>query len=125
MTDPRYEIERTTHRNGSTVHLHLIGAFDRDAHKVLRAGMRDAFASGRRGHRVTIDMTRVETIGSECIELLLIGYTRAMRGGHGYDVVNAEGHVRQALAMTGLCEPSPVPHALYAPAWAEGLSGQL
>ncbi|MFC4069767.1 STAS domain-containing protein [Actinoplanes subglobosus] len=104
MTDPRYEIDRTNHRTGSTVHLHLIGAFDRDAHRVLRAAMRDAFASGRRGHGVIVDMARVETIGSECIELLLIGYTRALRGGHGYDIVNAAGHVRQALALTGLCE---------------------
>ncbi|BEL08588.1 hypothetical protein Q0Z83_067790 [Actinoplanes sichuanensis] len=103
MTDPRYEIDRTNHRTGSTVHLHLIGAFDRDAHRVLRAAMRDAFASGRRGHGVIVDMARVETIGSECIELLLIGYTRALRGGHGYDIVHAAGHVRQALALTGLC----------------------
>jgi hypothetical protein len=28
-----------------------------------------------------------------------------MRGGHGYDIVHASGHVRQALALTGLCEP--------------------
>jgi anti-anti-sigma factor len=105
MKDPRYEIERINHRTGSTVHLHLIGSFDRDAHRVLRTGMRDAFASGRRGHRVIVDMARVESIGSECIELLLIGYTRAVRGGHGYDIVHATGHVRQALALTGLCEP--------------------
>lgn len=118
MTDPRYEIERNTGRTGATVHLHLIGAFDRDAHRVLRLGMRDVFASGRRGHRVIVDMARTESIGSECIELLLIGYTRALRAGAGYEIVNAHGHVRQALALTGLCEPE----ALYAPPWDDELT---
>ncbi|WP_430787806.1 STAS domain-containing protein [Actinoplanes sp. G11-F43] len=113
--DPHYQIERTTQRTGSTVHLRLIGAFDRDTDRVLRAGMRDAFASGRRGHRVVIDVRQVESIGSESIDLLLVGYTRAVRGGHGYEIVNAHGHVRQALALTGLVEPD----ALYAPAWAD------
>ncbi|MDI6101796.1 STAS domain-containing protein [Actinoplanes sp. NEAU-A12] len=116
MTDPRYEIERDTRRTGSTVHLRLIGAFDRDAHRVLRLGLRDVFASGRRGHRVFVDMERAESIGSECIELLLVGYTRALRSGHGYEIVNAHGHVRQALALTGLCEPE-VAH----PAWSDDL----
>lgn len=102
MTDPRYEIERTTQRTGSCVQLHLIGAFDRGADRVLRVGMRDAFTSGRRGHRVCVDMRNVDTIGSECIELLLIGYTRALRSGFGYEIVAPRGHVRQALAMTGL-----------------------
>lgn len=115
--DPHYQIERTTHRTGSTVHLRLLGAFDRDTSRVLRAGMRDAFASGRRGHRVIVDVEHVESIGSECIDLLLVGYTRAMRGGHGYEIVNAHGHVRQALALTGLVEPE----TLYAPVWAEDL----
>ncbi|MEU4619709.1 STAS domain-containing protein [Actinoplanes sp. NPDC023801] len=103
MTDPRYEIERTNLRTGSSVHLHLIGAFDRGADRVLRVGMRDAFASGRRGHRVIVDMKDVDSIGSECIDLLLIGYTRALRAGFGYEIVNPRGHVRQALALTGLC----------------------
>lgn len=115
MEDPRYEIQRTTGRTGSTVHLHLIGQFERDAARVLRAGMRDAFASGRRGHRVVVDVEQVESIGSECIDLLLVGYTRALRGGHGFEIVNAHGHVRQALALTGLCAPD----VLYAPVWAD------
>ncbi|MEV0898269.1 STAS domain-containing protein [Actinoplanes sp. NPDC049802] len=118
MTDPRYDIRRTTHRTGSTVHLRLTGDFDRDAHRVLRAAMRDVFAVGRRGIRIVIDMDGIESIGSECIDLLLIGYTRALRGGHGYEIVNARGHVRQALALTGLCEPE----ALYAPVWADDLT---
>lgn len=117
MKDPRYEIERTTLRTGSTVHLHLIGAFDRDSHRVLRSGMRDAFATGRRGHRVIVDIEQVESIGSECLELLIVGYTRALRAGHGYEIVNAHGHVRQALALTGLVEPD----TLYAPIWADDL----
>jgi anti-anti-sigma factor len=102
MTDPRYEIERTNLRTGSSVHLHLIGAYDRGADRVLRLGMRDAFASGRRGHRVVVDMKDVDSIGSECIELLLIGYTRALRAGFGYEIVGPRGHVSQALALTGL-----------------------
>lgn len=117
MTDPRYEIDRTAHKTGSTVHLHLIGAFDRDASQVLRAGMRDAFAAGRRGLRVVVDVARVESIGSECIDLLMVGYTRALRAGHGYAITGACGHVRQALALTGLVEAE----TLYAPAWAGDL----
>ncbi|GAA1612483.1 STAS domain-containing protein [Actinoplanes couchii] len=121
MEDPRYEIERTTHKTGSTVHLHLIGAFDRDASRVLRTGMRDAFASGRRGLRVIVDVERAESIGSECIDLLMVGYTRALRAGHGYEISNAHGHVRQALALTGLVEPD----TLYAPVWADDLNREI
>ncbi|SDT57511.1 STAS domain-containing protein [Actinoplanes derwentensis] len=118
MKDPRYEIERTTNRTGSTVHLHLIGAFDRDASQVLRAGMRDAFAAGRRGLRVIVDVEQTESVGSECIDLLMVGYARALRAGHGYEITNAQGHVRQALALTGLVEPE----TLYAPLWAGEIS---
>ncbi|MFC6568951.1 STAS domain-containing protein [Actinoplanes utahensis] len=120
MTDPHYEIQRTRGRTGITVHLHLSGAFDRDAGRVLRTAMRDTFASGRRGLRVFVDVSAVESIGSECIDLLLVGYTRALRAGHGYEIVNAHGHIRQALALTGLCEPE----TLYAPDdWTGDLIG--
>ena len=106
-------IEREAGPAGSTTLLRLSGTLDREAGRQLRRVLRDAFDRARRG-RVVVDMAAVDEIGSECIETLLTGYTRALRGGNGFEVVNARGHVRRALAVTGLCAPDDV---LYAPAW--------
>ncbi|WP_229073432.1 STAS domain-containing protein [Actinoplanes sp. DH11] len=100
-TTPRCEVRRGSR---SAVHLYLTGDFDHAAHAELRRSLRRAFDRAGRGS-VVVDMSGVGAIGSECIEVLLVGYTRAMRGGHGFEVVNAHGPVRQALAVTGLCEP--------------------
>ncbi|WP_433831462.1 STAS domain-containing protein [Actinoplanes sp. CA-015351] len=89
----------------SAVRLHLAGEFGRAAHPELRRSLRKACDRAGRGS-VVVDMAEVASIGSECIEVLLVGYTRALRSGTGYEVVNAYGPVRQALAMTGLCEPA-------------------
>ena len=119
MTDLRRTIDRATGPTGSTIHLYPGGALDREAGRHLRRALRDAFAAARRG-RVVVDMSAVDEIGSECIETLLTGYTRALAGGHGFEVVNAHGHVRQALAVTGLCPPAD-DDLLYAPAWPDVL----
>ncbi|GIF08126.1 STAS domain-containing protein [Actinoplanes siamensis] len=105
MGDVRCVIHRDPGKTGSTVLLHLAGSFDRKSGMDLRRELRQAFDRAR-GARVVIDMAGVDRIGSECIEVLLVGYTRAMRSGHGYEVVGAEGHVRQALEATGLCPRS-------------------
>ncbi|BAL88640.1 hypothetical protein AMIS_34200 [Actinoplanes missouriensis 431] len=94
-----------TRDDRKAVRLHLAGAFDRAAHPELRRSLRRAFDRAGRG-TVVIDMAETASIGSECLEVLLVGYTRALRGGLGFEVVNAHGPVRQALAVTGLCEPA-------------------
>ncbi|MFI1992651.1 STAS domain-containing protein [Actinoplanes sp. NPDC020271] len=102
MGEVRCVIHRNPGKTGSTVFLHLDGCFDRRSSADLRRELRQAFDRAR-GSRVVVDVAGIDLIGSECIEVLLVGYTRAMRTGHGYEVVNAEGHVRQALEATGLC----------------------
>ncbi len=57
---------------------------------------------GRRAVSVVIDMRGVDFIGTECLALLLVGYTKALRAGHGYQVVRGQGHVRRVLEDTGL-----------------------
>ncbi|MFF5082125.1 SDR family NAD(P)-dependent oxidoreductase [Actinoplanes sp. NPDC000266] len=117
MTELRCAIERDTDKAGNTTYLHLSGSFDKAAHRELRRRLWDAFARKRRG-RVVVDLARVDEIGSECIEVLLMGYTRALRGGHGFEVTNAQGGVRQMLEATGLCERLD-DDVLYAPAWPD------
>ena len=99
MDEVRCEIRRS----GAAVHVTLAGRLDRAAHPELRRALRRAFEKVTRG-RVVVDLAGVESIGSECLEVLLVGYTRALRSGHGYEVTGAHGAVRQALAVTGLCE---------------------
>ncbi|MBU2663404.1 STAS domain-containing protein [Actinoplanes bogorensis] len=110
-----FSIERDTDRTGKTTYLLLGGVFDRSAHRDLRRSLRDAFSRARQG-RVVLDMARVEEISGECVEVLLTGYTHALRGGHGYEVTNARGHVRLLLEATGLC-PRREEDTLYAPVW--------
>ena len=57
------------------------------------------------GVTVVIDLDRTQELSSECLRVMLLGYTKAMRGGHGFAVVNAHGHLRRALAAVGLCPP--------------------
>jgi anti-anti-sigma factor len=102
MSEVRCVIHRGPGRSGTTIFLHLDGEFDRRSSSDLRRELRQSFGRAR-GARIVIDMAGVGLIGSECIEVLLVGYTRAMRSGHGFEVVNAEGHTRQALEATGLC----------------------
>ncbi|MEV6302742.1 STAS domain-containing protein [Actinoplanes sp. NPDC051861] len=110
-------ISRETDR---VVRLRVIGRLDRAAHAELRRSLRRAFDRARNS-RVVVDLTEVDAIGSECIEVLLVGYTRALRGGHGFEVSGATGGVRQALEVTGLCERS----ALYLPAVDDSLDALL
>jgi anti-anti-sigma factor len=117
MTDLRWAIERETDKAGTTTYLYLSGSFGKGVHRDLRRKMTDAFARKRRG-RVVLDLARVDEIGSECIEVLLMGYTKALRGGHGFEVVNARGGVRRMLEATGLC-PREDGDLLYAPAWPD------
>ncbi len=122
MGDVRCVIHRDPDKTGSTVFLHLEGSFDRRSGAELRRELKQAFDRAR-GARIVVDMGGVRLIGSECIEVLLVGYTRAMRGGHGYEVVNAGGYVRQALEATGLCPRSD--DNLYAVSSEEALEEAL
>ncbi len=118
----RCVIHRDPDKTGPAVFLHLDGSFDRRSGAGLRRELRQAFDRAR-GARVVVDMAGVDLIGSECIEVLLVGYTRALRSGHGYQVVNARGHVRQALEATGLCPRSD--DRLYAPAAEDAIEAAL
>lgn len=122
MGEVRCVIHRNPDKTGSTVFLHLDGCFDRQSSADLRRELKQAFDRAR-GARIVVDMAGVDLIGSEGIEVLLVGYTRAMRSGHGYEVVNAEGHVRQALEATGLCPRSD--DNLYAPSTEDALAELL
>jgi anti-anti-sigma factor len=100
------EARCTITRDGrSAVRLRMIGEFSRAAHLELRRSLRKAFDRAGRG-TVVIDLSEATSIGSECIEVLLVGYTRALRSGTGFQVTGAHGPVRQALTVTGLCEPA-------------------
>ncbi|WP_250031680.1 STAS domain-containing protein [Paractinoplanes maris] len=110
-----FSIERDTDRTGQTTYLLLGGVFDRAAHRDLRRALRNAFARGRRG-RVVLDVAGVEDLSSECVEVLLTGYTNALRGGYGFEVTNARGPVRLLLEATRLC-PRREDDTLYAPVW--------
>jgi anti-anti-sigma factor len=106
MEDVRSEARcPITRDDRSAVRLRMVGDFDRAAHLELRRSLRKAFDRAGRG-TVIVDMSETVSIGSECIEVLLVGYTRALRSGAGYEVTGAHGPVRQALAVTGLCEPA-------------------
>ncbi|HEX9999418.1 MAG TPA: STAS domain-containing protein [Actinoplanes sp.] len=113
MTDLPFTIHRD---RGSIVRLLLCGDLDRSAHGDLRRALREVFTRTR-GVTVSIDMGEVDAIGGECIELLLLAYTRALRSGHGFEIVNAYGLVRQNLELTGLCARLPDGEPLYAPPW--------
>lgn len=106
------QVHCVTHREttpaGPAVRLRVTGSLDRAAHAELRRALRRAFDRSRRV-AVLVDLTDVDHIGSECIEVLLVAYTRALRSGHGFEVVNPHGAVRQALEMTGLCARRPLP----------------
>jgi anti-anti-sigma factor len=110
-----FSIERDTDRTGKTTYLLLGGVLDRSAHRELRRAVREAFARTRRG-RVVLDVAAVDDIGSECVEVLLTGYTTALRGGFGFEVTNARGPVRLLLEATRLC-PRRDEETLYAPVW--------
>lgn len=105
MEEVRCVISREAGDTGPVVRLRVAGRLDRSAHAELRRSVRRAFDRARRS-RVVVDLAEVGVIGSECIEVLLVGYTRALREGHGFEVVGATGAVRQALEITGLCARS-------------------
>ncbi|MCY1142450.1 STAS domain-containing protein [Actinoplanes sp. Pm04-4] len=113
-----FSIERDTDRTGKTTYLLLGGTFDRAAHRDLKRALRDAFARTRQG-RVVLDVAGVGEISSECVEVLLTGYTTALRGGYGFEVTNARGSVQLLLEATRLC-PRREDDTLYAPAWLSG-----
>ncbi|WP_328469217.1 STAS domain-containing protein [Actinoplanes sp. NBC_00393] len=120
MEHVRCETRRETTPAGPAVRVRVTGSLDRAAHPELRRSLHRAFERSRRV-AVLVDLTEVDSIGSECIEVLLVAYTRALRTGHGFEVTGAHGPVRQALEITGLCPPT----ALYAPNTADTLEGLL
>ena len=119
MTDSGWTLHRDTDKSGSTIMLHLAGTFDRQAYRELRRALQYALNRAP-AVGVVIDVGRVDFIGSECIEALLHGYTRALRAGRGYEITNARGHARQALEITGLC-PRDYDDRLYVPAWSDAM----
>ncbi|MEU4427991.1 STAS domain-containing protein [Actinoplanes sp. NPDC024001] len=102
MEEVRCVIRREPTPAGLVVRLRVSGVLDRAAHPEVRRALHRAFERHRRA-TIVVDLAEAEHIGSECIEVLLVAYTRALRAGHGFEVVNPHGAVRQALEITGLC----------------------
>jgi anti-anti-sigma factor len=102
VTDVDCAVHRRIDNNGATVLLYLRGHFDRSGAPELRRALHDAFVR-RRAARIVLDVAGVDSIGSDSLELLLVGYTRALGAGLGYEVVHAYGPVRLALEVVGLC----------------------
>lgn len=114
MTGARCAIDRETVGTPPTVLLHLSGRFDRAGRAELQRALR-AVVNRVRPVGIVLDVRLVDFICAECVDLLLVAYTRALGRGHGYEVVNARGHVRRALATVGLCPPG-ADDDLYPPA---------
>jgi anti-anti-sigma regulatory factor len=119
MTDSPYAIHHETDKTGSTVYLYLCGQFDVTAHRALGRALREILHRSRTIN-VVIDVAKAETLDGECIDLLLVGYARALRSGHGYQVINGQGPVRQILEATSLC--ARLDDVLYAPTWIDDAS---
>lgn len=124
MTEQRYAIRPETDTAGRVTRLHLIGRFDRSAHDATLRAVRGALAR-RRPTTLIVDMSAVIFLGGECVHVLLGGYARALRAGHGYEVVGAAGHVRYALEAVGLCPRTDLDDLLYGPAWPDAVEDSL
>lgn len=118
MSDPDGAIHRETDRNGTVVTLRLTGAFDRGAHRELGRLLRQALRR-LRPLRVVVDVGQVRAVDGRCVDVLLLGYTWALRGGHGYEVVDARGAVRPVLEAAGLCARLDDDEVLYPPVWLD------
>lgn len=116
MTTTGYSIDRDADVATSRIHVRLGGALDRSSCADLRRALSGSPARARRVNLV-IDMNEVTSIGGECIDVLLAGYTRALRTGQGYEIVNPHGAVRQALELSRLCIPDETDQPLYVPPW--------
>ncbi len=119
MTGTRCAIDRETVGTPPTVLLHLSGRFDRAGRPELQRALR-AVVNRVRPVGIVLDVRLVDFICAECVDLLLVAYTKALVRGHGYEIVNARGHVRRALATAGLCPPG-ADEDLYAPAGPDAL----
>jgi stage II sporulation protein AA (anti-sigma F factor antagonist) len=120
MTEVRYAIRRETDTAARVTRLHLIGRLDKAARPGLRRAVSNALAR-RRGMTLQIDMSAAIFLGSECVQELLSGYGKAMIAGHGYEVVEARGHIRRSLAAVRLCAPGGVEELLDDQPWPEAV----
>lgn len=68
-----------------------------------------------------IDVSRMDHIDGRCINVLLLGYTWALQGGHGYEVVDARGAVRRVREVAGLCASHASDEVLHPPVWFEAI----
>ena len=118
MTEVRYAIRRETDTAARVTRLHLIGRLDKAARPGLRRAVANALTR-RPGMTLQIDMSSVLFLGSECLQELLTGYGKAMAAGHGYEVVEAHGHIRRSLAAVRLCAPGGVEELLDGRPWPE------
>ncbi len=118
MTETRYAIRQETDAAARVTRLHLIGRLDRSARPGLLRALSGALTAQRRT-TVHLDLAAVIFLGNECIDVLLGGYARALRSGHGYEVAGARGHVRRALAAVRLCAPGSVEELLDGPWWSD------
>ena len=124
MTEQRYAIRQETDTAARVIRLHLIGRFDRPAHDAALRAVRGVLAR-QRPITLIVDVSAVIFIGGECVNVLLGGYTRALRAGHGYDVAGAAGHVRHALDAVRLCARTDLDDLLYGPSWPDAVEDAL
>ena len=101
MTESRYAIDREVSGSGAVIHLRLSGEFGRGARPDLQRAVLGALA-GQRSKELVVDLEAMTLIDQEGVEALLVGYVAALRGGHGYRVVNPRRRVRRALKPAGL-----------------------
>ena len=107
-------VERHRDRSAAVTRLAIVGTMNAVASRQLQRMLHDEFDRSR-GVTVVVDLGRTEDMGSECVRILLCAYTRALRRGCGFRVVNARGSLRRSLADVGLC-PSPPERVVLRPA---------
>ena len=120
MTTTGYTIDRDVDLATSRIHLRLGGVLDQSSCTDLRRALSAPPARARRVNLI-IDVDEVTHVGGDCIDLLLTAYTRALRTGHGFEVVNPHGAVRHALELSRLCLPDETDQPLYIPPWMEAV----
>jgi anti-anti-sigma factor len=102
MTEATFAIDRDVDPRAAAVRLRLTGTFDRAA---LPALQRAVIGEATRPHTrdVVVDVAAMTVIDQPAVEVLLRGYTAALRGGRGFRVINAGHRVHSVLSPAGLC----------------------
>lgn len=105
MTDDYYRIAclpATAGADGATtITVRLSGEFDLAACDDLRVALLGAVNAGGSTH-IVVDLTDVDFLDSETVNVLLQGYLQAQTHGIDYKLTGAHGVVRRVLDIMGL-----------------------